>query len=732
MKKTRNRAFTFSVNTIPGTSSEATPRSEVLTSNDDTGSKKLLKTDNELHSSTIAVLGNDDLLIEILLRLPVLSLHLFKSVSKQWLSLITSPNFTLSRKIIPKIDPPAGLLILREAYDYERKMYQHEYDFESFNIRIPSKRSVVFTAGSDAPPGFVRILQSCNGLLLCCIQPYKLYVCNPTIKLFKRLLPTNSDVGNVKIAFDPTKSPHYKVIHAKFVSNDDDDDDDDDDEFGFGYHQIETYSSETGSWSLCDDRFSAYYFTQFSGAIYWNDALHWLITDDDVCLHCNLKIVNEHPVLTETELSLSFDGNLLESSGSLLLLSRDDTDSRKFNVLEMKNGCSEWSVKYIVNLNEFSMPFPNPWRIDRRVCAIVSGEREEDSYMIIDLLSKVVQYNPMLKTLRMLYDVESTRSSSMHAYQFIPSFAGVLNIKSDKGVFLALLVYVDDIIITGNSIYEIEKFKVFLKSKFMIKDLGKLKYFLGIEVVDTDKGKLIYLTNTRPDISYDVHCLSQFMHSHLSSHLKIAFKILRYLKSCPGLGIHIARTSGMFLNAYSDADWAKCIVTRKSVTGYCVFLNNFFVSWKSKKQNTLSKSSTEAEYRALASIDSNSAIKIVANPVFRERTKHLEIDLHFVREKILNGVVKTVKVDSANQIANTLTKGLDTIQHYELVKKLGMNLAFDSSLYGGKDSYLGGCVSLDSCNIGVSLAKWARAEAEGVEAKAGAGAGARAYIISRN
>ncbi|GJY56354.1 hypothetical protein Tco_0455469, partial [Tanacetum coccineum] len=148
----------------------------------------------------------------------------------------------------------------------------------------------------------------------------------------------------------------------------------------------------------------------------------------------------------------------------------------------------------------------------------------------------------------------------------------------------------------------------------------------------------------------------------------------------------------------SDADWAKCIVTRKSITGYCVFMNNNLVSWKSKKQNTLSKSSIEAEYRALASVtseviwilktledlhcenilpislycDSNSAIKIAANPMFHERTKHLEIDLHFVREKILNGVVKTIKVDSANQIADIFTKGLDTVQHDKLIKELGM------------------------------------------------------------
>nr|GEV71692.1 ribonuclease H-like domain-containing protein [Tanacetum cinerariifolium] len=161
--------------------------------------------------------------------------------------------------------------------------------------------------------------------------------------------------------------------------------------------------------------------------------------------------------------------------------------------------------------------------------------------------------------------------------------------------------YVLDLL-SGYGMLACKPAKTFLMSKLVISNEASENDHLLENVTDYQKmmGKLIYLTNTRPYISSDVYCLSQFMHSLLSSHLKIAFKILRYLKSCPGLGIHIARTSGMFFNAYSDADWVKCIVTRKYVTGYCVFLNNSLVSCKSKKQNTLSKSSTEAEYRALA------------------------------------------------------------------------------------------------------------------------------------
>nr|GEY29489.1 hypothetical protein [Tanacetum cinerariifolium] len=185
---------------------------------------------------------------------------------------------------------------------------------------------------------------------------------------------------------------------------------------------------------------------------------------------------------------------------------------------------------------------------------------------------------------------------------------------------------------SGNKVYKLKKSLYGLKqapkqwnakltSTLIEKDLGKLKYFLGIEVVDIDKG--ICLNQEK----YVLDLLSKYgmlackpVNTPLLSKLVISnkatekdpileniidyqklmdFKILRYLKGCPGLGIHIVNTSGMFLNAFSDADWAKCVITRKSITGYCVFLNNSRVSWKSKKHNTISKSTTEAEYRAL-------------------------------------------------------------------------------------------------------------------------------------
>ncbi|KAL9996132.1 putative RNA-directed DNA polymerase [Helianthus debilis subsp. tardiflorus] len=330
--------------------------------------------------------------------------------------------------------------------------------------------------------------------------------------------------------------------------------------------------------------------------------------------------------------------------------------------------------------------------------------------------------------------------------------------KINKDVIIYLLVYVDDIVVTGNCLSEINKVKNSLKTKFLIKDLGELKYFLGIEVIkEKDNiclsqrkyclellieygmsgckpvstpieqnylvnalckgngelldditgyqrlvGKLIYLAHTRPDISYTVHFLSQYMHSPTNGHLKVAFRLLRYLKQSPGRGVLFSKGSHFDLIAYADSDWAKCLETRKSITGYCVFLGNSMVSWRSKKQTTVSRSSAEAEYRSMCAVacevvwiknilseldinvnlpvklfcDNTAALSIAANPVFHDRTKHFEIDLFFLRDLISKGIIKTLGIGSKQQLADLMTKGLLVGQHDELCKNINMHDSF--------------------------------------------------------
>ncbi|KAK2993240.1 hypothetical protein RJ640_015719 [Escallonia rubra] len=211
-------------------------------------------------------------------------------------------------------------------------------------------------------------------------------------------------------------------------------------------------------------------------------------------------------------------------------------------------------------------------------------------------------------------------------------------------------------------------------------------------------GHLVYLTITRPDICYAVHVLSQFMQSPRSQHWDAALRVLRYLKVTPGQGLFLSTDSPLQIYAFCDTYWASCPLTRRSITVYFVSLGNSPISWRTKKQPTVSRSSAEAEYRSvvvttceltwlksfLLSLgihhdrpmrlvyDHQAALHIASNPVFHERTKHIEIDCHYVREHLLAGNISTTHVYTAQQVVDIFTKALGRHQFHYLCAKLGI------------------------------------------------------------
>ena len=322
---------------------------------------------------------------------------------------------------------------------------------------------------------------------------------------------------------------------------------------------------------------------------------------------------------------------------------------------------------------------------------------------------------------------------------------GFVNAKTDTSLFIFhhgadtayLLLYVDDIILTASSTTVLRRIISALQREFNMKDLGKLHHFLGMQVqhrdgclllsqqqymmeildragmteckpcstpVDTNPklsavsgdpvqdpsdfrslaGALQYLTFTRSDIAYAVQQVCLHMHDPREPHLAALKRILRYVRGTLHLGLVLRPSSQHELVAYSDADWAGCPDTRKSTSGYAVFLGDNLISWSSKRQNTVSRSSAEAEYRAVANTvaeaswlrqllselqsplqratlvycDNISAVYMSANPVQHQRTKHIEIDLYFVREHVALGAVRVLHVPTTSQYADIFTKGL--------------------------------------------------------------------------
>uniref|UniRef100_A0A2N9FVX2 Integrase catalytic domain-containing protein n=1 Tax=Fagus sylvatica TaxID=28930 RepID=A0A2N9FVX2_FAGSY len=305
-----------------------------------------------------------------------------------------------------------------------------------------------------------------------------------------------------------------------------------------------------------------------------------------------------------------------------------------------------------------------------------------------------------------------------------------------KTTIAYLLLYVDDIVLTSNTPTFLDHLIHHLRLVFDLKDLGPLNYFLGIQVTRDSTGlhlsqakyattllhkhqmlhtKLIstpcipntrlslhdgtklhdphayrslvgalhYLTFTRPDLSFAVHQVCQYMASPTSVHLMAAKRILRYLKGTLHLGISF-KPGPLTLSAFTDADWTGDPDDRRSTSGLLVYLGPNPITWSANKQLTVSRSSTESEYRALALAsaelcwfrtllkdlgvfisaapilwcDNISALAIASNPVFHARTKHIEVDFHFVRERVLRKDLAVKFVSTLDQLADIFTKSL--------------------------------------------------------------------------
>ncbi|GJT81505.1 retrovirus-related pol polyprotein from transposon TNT 1-94 [Tanacetum coccineum] len=315
---------------------------------------------------------------------------------------------------------------------------------------------------------------------------------------------------------------------------------------------------------------------------------------------------------------------------------------------------------------------------------------------------------------------------------------------------LLVQIYVDDIIFGSTNPKYSKRFEKLMHSRFEMSLMGEMKFFLGLQIHQSPKGifinqakyaleimkkhnmdnchsigtplatkpkldvdlsgepvdqsdyhskigSLMYLTSSRPDLVQAVCYCARYQARPTQKHLKEVKRIFKYLKGTINMGLWYPKDSGFELTAFSDADHAGCLDTRKSTSGGIQFLGDKLVSWMSKKQNCTAMSSAKAEYVALSAscaqvmwmrtqlqdygfnynkiplyCDSQSAIAISCNPVQHSRTKHIHTRYHFIKEQVENGIIELYFVRTEYQLADMFTKALPEDRFKYLVRRIGM------------------------------------------------------------
>ncbi|GMN41038.1 hypothetical protein TIFTF001_010270 [Ficus carica] len=376
------------------------------------------------------IASSEDILCEIFLLLPIKSLSRFKSVSKHWLSLISNPEFCRRQKDF--LNPVSGLFLKRNYRLSDPSVSVGEFKYVNLDETCDSSEPPLGNPVDLSDSG-IRILQSCNGLLLCSrANGREKLVCNPTTTGYTLLPPLFEDRGctirttlGLSLAFHPWISPHYKVICVRCS------------ELKKGHFQIMIYSSETLQWRDSGDPFNidGVYYNFRQGVFLINGCVHWLsYSSKSLCFNVREERLMPMPMPQIDEYKYRYYG---ESRGHLhLIASAFNPQSPILDVFEMKMDCSCWFVKFRVNLLPIIASFPElflkvPFRSEEcyfSTLCVVRGLLDEESYLVLEIPGAVIRYNFNTETFEKICDIDGSRwrlTSSFDAHQYVKTLTFV-------------------------------------------------------------------------------------------------------------------------------------------------------------------------------------------------------------------------------------------------------------------------------------------------------------------